>query len=432
MLGKFLNENEMKKIYKILTVSVLMFLSWSCDEIIQPPTPKPPVVETPLNSTTILYTQSNNFVAFDTKNLLNKAQGFTSLKVETTPQFGKMSFNKNGLLIYKADSTKAEGTETLIYKALNTDSNKDKRDTLKIIITTDFSKTPCNAGAIPDVFPVKINTPTILNVLRNDRFCSSIVDSTTLEVIEKPLLGTAVVENNRIKYTPKAGSEADDFFLYKICTGGTNPVCMITGVRIDVQGNTCRTILVPDILVINKNITNTQIIKVLDNDKVCDNYDKKSLKITVQPRFGTAIVNKNQEIEYTQTANKVALDELEYSIVDKDGKNPLRMLLGIIIREIPVCKADAKNGEMELSVTQVKDKEIEIPYGLYVAPCVEIKDINFEKQPDFGTIRIEGKKILYKLKSPTDLKERNDQFKFIVTTSNGETLKANFTIRIKK
>jgi hypothetical protein len=422
----------MRKICKILTISVLMFSSWSCDEIkeVPPVVPKPDVV--PLNSTTILYTQSNNFVAFDTKNLLNKAQGFTSLKVETTPQYGKMSFNKNGLLIYKADSTKAEGTETLIYKALNTDSNKDKRDTLKIIITSDFSKTPCNAGAIPDVFPVKINTPTILNVLRNDRFCSSIVDSTTLEIVEKPLLGTAIVENNRIKYTPKSGSEADDYFLYKICTGGTTPVCMIAGVRIDVQGNSCKTLLFPDLLIINKNVTNAQTIKVLDNDKICDNYDKKSLKITAQPRFGTAIVNKNQEIEYTQTANKVALDGLEYSIVDKDGKNPLRMLAEIIIREVPVCKGDAKNGEMELSVTQIKDKEIEIPYDLYVASCVEIKEVNFEKQPDFGTLRVDGKKIFYKLKSPTDLKERNDQFKFIVTTANGETLKANFTIRIKK
>ncbi len=409
-----------------------MFSSWACDEIKEVPEPKIFVAETPLNNTRIIYTQSNNFVAFDTKNLLDKAQGFTSLKVETTPQFGKMSFNKNGLLIYKADSTKAEATEILIYKALNADSNKDKRDTLKIIITSDFSKTPCNAGVIPDVFLVKINTSTILNVLRNDRFCSSIVDSTTLEIVEKPLLGTAVVENNRIKYTPKMGSEADDYFLYKICTGGTNPVCMIAGVRIDVQGNTCRTLLLPDLLIINKNTTNTQIIKVLDNDKICDNYDKKTLKITVQPRFGTAVVNKNQEIEYLQTANKSALDGLEYSILDKDGKNPLRMLAEIIIREVPVCKGDAKNGEMELSVTQTKDKEIEIPYSLYVASCVEIKDVNFEKQPDFGTLRIDGKKILYKLKSSTDLKERNDQFKFIVTTSNGETLKANFTIRIKK
>ena len=422
----------MKFFYNILIISLLLFSSWACDEIKEVPEPKIFVAETPLNSTTILYTQSNNFVAFDTKNLLDKAQGFTSLKVETTPQFGKMSFNKNGLLIYKADSTKAEGTEILIYKALNADSNKDKRDTLKIIITSDFSKTPCNAGAIPDVFPVKINTSTILNVLRNDRFCSSIVDSTTLEVIEKPLLGTAIVENNRIKYIPKTGSEADDYFLYKICTGGTNPVCMIAGVRINVQGNTCRTLLFPDFLIINKNTANTQIIKVLDNDKICDNYDKKTLKITVQPRFGTAIVNKNQEIEYTQTANKPAIDGLEYSILDKDGKNPLRMLAEIIIREVPVCKGDAKNGEMELSVTQTKDKEIEIPYSLYVALCVEIKEVNFEKQTEFGTLRIDGKKLLYKLKSPTDLKERNDQFKFIVTTSNGETLKANFTIRIKK
>jgi hypothetical protein len=422
----------MKKIYKILIISTLIFSSWACDEIKQVPDPKLFVVETPLNSTTILYTQSNNFAAFDTKNLLNKALGFTSLKIETTPQFGKMSFNKNGLLVYKADSTKAEGTEILIYKALNTNSNKDRRDTLKVIITTDFSKIPCNAGVIPDFFPVKINTPTILNVLKNDRFCSSILDSTTLEIIEKPVLGTAVVENNQVKYIPKTGSALDDFFLYRVCTGGTAPVCMIAGVRVDIQGNSCKTFLIPDLLIINKNNTNVHIIKVLDNDKICDNYDRKSLKITVQPRFGTAITNKNQEIEYTHTTNKVALDGLEYSISDRDGKNTLRMLVEVLIKEPPICKAESKNGEMELSVTQIKDKEIEIPYSLYVASCVEIKEVNFEKQPDFGTLRIDGKKILYKLKSPTDLKERNDQFKYVTTASNGETLKANFTIRIKK
>ena len=421
----------MKKLYKILTVSTLIFSLWACDEIKEiPPVVKPEV--TALNSNSMLYNHSNNFVAFDTKNLLNKVQGYTSLKVETIPKFGTLNFNKNGLLIYKADSTKAEATEILTYKALNTDSNKDKRDTLKIIITSDFSKTPCNAGVIPDVFPVKINTPTLLHVLKNDRFCSSILDSTTLEVVEKPLFGTAVVVNNRIKFTPKGGSEMDDYFLYRVCTGGTMPVCMIAGVRVDIQGNSCKTVLAPDLLIIYKNSLNAQTIKVLDNDKICDNYDKKSLNITVQPRFGTAIVNKNYEIEYIQTANKPALDGLEYSITDKNGKNPLKMLAEIYIREIPSCKAEIKNGEMELSVTQTKEKETEIPYGLSVAPCVEIKSVNFEVQPTFGMLRIEGKKILYKLKVPTDLKERNDQFKFIVTTANGEFLKANFTIKIKK
>ena len=422
----------MKNLYRIVTIMTLMFSLWACDEIKRVPDPKLSLVGTPLNSTTILYTQSNNFVAFDTKQLLSKVLGFTSLKVETAPQFGKMSFNKNGLLIYKADSTKAEGVELLVYKALNTDSKKDKRDTLKIIITSDFANTPCNAGVIPDFFPVKINTPTILDVLKNDRFCSSILDSTTLEIIEKPVLGTATIESNRVKYTPKVGSSLDDFFLYRVCTGGTNPVCMIAGVRVDIQGNSCRTFLIPDLLVSNKNNTNTHTIKVLDNDKICENYDKKSLRITVQPRFGAAIVNKSQEIEYTHTTNKAAVDGLEYSILDRDGKNPLRMLVEIYIRESPICKAESKNGEMELSVTQIKDKEIEIPYNLSIASCVEIKDVSFEKQPDFGTLRMDGKKIWYKLKSPTDLKERNDQFKYIVTTSNGETLKANFTIRIRR
>lgn len=418
-------------LHKILSISALSLLLWACDEIKTVPEPQTSTRETPLISAKILYTQPNNFVAFDSKNLLSKTLGFTSLKVESSPQFGKLTFNKNGLLIYKADSTKAEGEELLIYKALNTDSQKDKRDTLRIIITSDPTKIPCNAGIIPDFFTVKINTPTVLNVLKNDRFCNAILDSTTLQIIENPIFGTATVEQNRVKYVPKSGSENDDIFFYKVCTGGASPVCVIAGVRVDIQGTVCRSILFSDLLVINKNDNNTQIIKVLDNDKICDNYDRKSLKVTVQPKFGKAVVSKNQEIEYILTANKVGVDGLEYAITDKDGKNQLRMLVEIYIREIPVCKSEAKNGEMEVSIAQMKETEFEIPYDLFVTKCTEIQSVNFEKQPSFGTIRIDGKRIFYKLK-PADGKEHNDQFKYIITTNKGETLQANFTVKIKK
>lgn len=418
-------------LHKTLSISILSLLLWACDEIKSVPIPNPPIPEVPLVSSKVLYTQSNNYVAFDSKNLLSKTLGFTSLKVESSPQFGKLTFNKNGLLIYKADSTKVEGEELLIYKALNTDIQKDKRDTLIIIITADATKIPCNAGVIPDFFTVRMNTTTTLNVLKNDRFCNAILDSTTLQVIENPLFGTATIERNRVKYVPKSGSENDDYFLYKVCTGGASPMCMIAGVRVDIQGINCRSALLPDLLIINKTDNNTQTIKVLNNDKICDNYDKKSLKITVQPRFGKAVVNKNQEIEYTQTANKVGIDGLEYAIADKDGKNTLRMLVEIHIREIPVCKSDTKNGEMEVSVAQMKETEFEIPYNLFVTKCTEIQSVNFEKQPTFGTVRADSKRLFYKLK-PSDGKEHNDQFKYIVTTNKGETLQANFTVKIKK
>lgn len=418
-------------LHKSLIISILSLTLWSCDEIKSVPNPKPPTPDAPLVSAKILYTQPNNFVAFDSKNLLSKTLGFTSLKVESSPKFGILTFNKNGLLIYKADSTKAEGEELLIYKALNTDSRKDKRDTLKIIIISSLDKIPCNAGTIPDFFTVKLNTTTILNVLKNDRFCNAILDSTTLQIVANPLFGAATVEQNRVKYIPKSGSENDDFFLYRVCTDGAFPVCTIAGVRIDIQGNTCRSFLLPDLLIINKNNNNTQIIKVLDNDKVCDIFDRNSLKITKQPLLGKAVVNTSQEIEYSQTANRAGIDGLEYSVTSKDGKITLRMLVEIYIREIPVCKSDAKNGEMEVSVTQVKETEFEIPYDLYVTKCTEIKSVNFEEQPTFGTVRADGKRLFYKLK-PSDGKEHNDQFKYIVTTSSGEILQANFTVKIKK
>eukprot|EP01136_Pigoraptor_vietnamica_P032671 Opistho-1_new@94796 len=108
-----------------------------------------------------------------------------------------------------------------------------------------------------------------------------------------------------------------------------------------------------------------------------------------------------------------------------------KMFVEIFIRAIPTCKAYAKNGEMELSASQVKETEIEIPYRLYVSGCVNIKNISIETQPTYGMIRIEDKKLLYKLKQQ-DGKEYNDQFKYVVTSTNGEILKATFTIRIKK
>ena len=60
----------MKKLYKILIISTLIFLVWACDEIKQVPEPKPFIVEIPLNNTKISYNQSNNFVAFDTKKFI--------------------------------------------------------------------------------------------------------------------------------------------------------------------------------------------------------------------------------------------------------------------------------------------------------------------------------------------------------------------------
>ncbi|MES2520175.1 MAG: Ig-like domain-containing protein [Bacteroidota bacterium] len=423
----------MKKLLKILIFGILATLCWSCDEIKEVPSPviQNPTEEQPLINTKVLYTQPNNFVAFDTKYLLAKSLGFTSLKMETAPQFGIMSFSKTGLLIYKSDSTKPEATELLFYRAINTDAQKDKRDTLKIIITSDLSKIPCNAGAIPDFYSVKANTTSILNVLGNDRFCNAILDSTTLAIVETPIFGMAVIEKNRVIYTPRNGLYLDDIFLYRICTGGASPKCMIAGVRVDIAGASCKTFLIPDLLIVNKNNNNSQIIKVLDNDKICDNYDKSSLKITVQPRFGKVIVNKNSEIEYTQTANKAILDGFEYAITDKDGKNSLRAWVDVYIKEPIICKAEAKNGEMEVSAGQMKEMEFDIPYSLFLSSCVEVKEVNFEAQPNFGTLRIDGKRILYKLK-PSDGKEHNDQFKFIVLTINGETLKANFTVKIKK
>lgn len=406
-------------------------LIWACDEIKE----VAPVIK-PIDSTVTLiqnkdyYSPPNNFIAIDTKVLL-KSSGYASIKMESNPIYGRMSFSKTGYLVYKSDSTKNEVTEVLIYKMTNGDPTKEKRDTLKINITSDVSKIPCNAGAIPDFFTIKVNTPTVLDVLANDRYCNAIVDSSSFKIIDQALFGTATIQNNKVLYTPRSNYDQNDIFFYQICTKGTNPVCKVVGVKINIEGTTCRNNLVPDVLVIDKSDTTAKVIKVLDNDKICDNYDPKSLKITSQPVFGKAYVNANAEIVYSQNIKKECSDLLEYTIYDKNGANPQKMLVEVIIKKMPVCKPDLKNGQMEISASQVKDAEIEIPYFLYTSICTMIKDISIESQPTYGMIRIQDKKIFYKLKQQ-DGKEYNDQFKYVITTTNNDILKANFTIRIKK
>jgi Bacterial Ig domain len=414
----------------IFFITVLSWI-WACDEIKEvAPTTKPIDSTVTLIQNKDYYSPPNNFIAIDTKVLL-KSSGYASIKVENTPQYGKISFSKTGYLVYKSDSTKNEVTEVLIYKMMNGDPTKDKRDTLKINITSDASKIPCNAGAIPDFFTIKVNTSSILDVLANDRYCNAIVDSTSFQIIDKPVFGTAKIENNKVVYTPRNNYDQNDIFFYQICTKGTNPVCKVVGVRINIEGTTCRNILVPDVIVIDKNDTTSKIIKVLGNDKICDNYDPKSLKITSQPQYGKAVINTKAEIVYTQTSKKEGNDLFEYTIYDKSGANPQKMLVEVLIRTMPVCKTYIKNGQMEISASQLKDAEVEIPYFLYASYCTEIKDIKIESQPTYGMIRIEDKKLFYRLKQQ-DGKEYNDQFKYVVTTTNNEILKANFTIRIKK
>lgn len=420
----------MKLFLGIFLITVLSLI-WACDEIKEVAPPIKPVDSTvTLIQDKDFYSQPNNFIAIDTKSLL-KSSGYASIKMENTPVYGKMTFSKTGYLVYKADSTKSEVTEVLIYKMMNGNPAKDKRDTLRIHIAANISQVPCNAGAIPDVFTVKVNTSTLLDVLANDRYCNAIVDSSSFKIIEQPLFGTAVIQNNKVLYTPNNNLEQNDIFFYQICTKGTNPVCKVVGVKINIEGATCRNILVPDILVIDKNDTTAKVIKVLENDKICDNYDRKSLKISIPPQFGKAIVNANADIEYTQTANKEGNDLFEYMIYDKNGANPQKMVVQVIIRNTPECKPDVKNGQMEISASQVKDTEIEIPYFLYVSNCTVIKEISIESKPTFGMIRIQDKKIYYKLKQQ-DGKEYNDQFKYVITTTNNDILKANFTVRIKK
>jgi hypothetical protein len=172
----------------ILGLVFLIEALGSCDRIQQDVTPKP-IVDTSgeLLSNRVFYSDPKSTIAFDLKDFLKETKG-SSLTIVKNGELGKtILLPSQNLLLYQADSSVNAADDFFVLKTFNTETAKMRLDTFSVKINSDINALPCNAGAIPDFFEIN-NTGTtsqtfILNVLKNDRYCNAILDSTSLQVV---------------------------------------------------------------------------------------------------------------------------------------------------------------------------------------------------------------------------------------------------------
>ena len=175
-----------------------------------------------------------------------------------------------------------------------------------------------------DSYVIDEDQDSLLNVLLNDLDLDDDLDTSSIQILTPPLLGTAIIDTNgMIFYSPNANIYGNDTIIYSICDMSTpTPLCDTAIVVITILEVDDAPIAVDD------NVSTIEDIAVsffvLDNDYDYDNnIDTTSLTIISAPTNGIYLVGANGEITYTPNQFYTGTDTLQYNICDLTSPSPL-------------------------------------------------------------------------------------------------------------
>lgn len=431
-----------KRKFYVGLLGSLVWLLTACDVVKELPPPTGDLLETQIVEKRIFYTTPTAPVIID---LLGQAplQGTVSFRVDKLPGSGKVAFVSGSLLQYTPDSTVLDTEDYFVFWAKGQSLGAvpkpvEQRDTVRIRVRTDPNKIPCNAGAMPDFVRTELNKAVEIDVLDNDRFCNANLDKATLSIELAPRLGKAEIKNDQIVYTPKPGLRGVDMLLYRVCIGGTQPVCRSAMVRIEIAPEPptkCVNKPLPDAIWWLKLSKGSELlIDVLRNDIYCPEYNTP-IKIGKEPRNGTASIRDNKVLYNPEDSFK-GLDELTYLRCDKDGRNCIETPVRIFV-EVPVvnCQPFANRDEVMISLSKplpvsttapTPTGSVEVPVLANDRLCAEVKKLSIVVPPTQGRVVVDQFRVFY---FPKTGYIGDDQFQYQFTDEKGN--QATGLVRVK-
>ncbi len=161
------------------------------------------------------------------------------------------------------------------------------------------------------------DVPVTINVLLNDITTGTQIDSQSMQVVVKPMLGKdSITSDFMINYMPFLNESGIDSFMYQVCDTGISPKCDSTWVHVFIKSINDPPVAVDDHITTGINLPVP--IKPLNNDYDVDGaIDSGTLKIVSSPKHGLPSFNSNLHlIYYTPDNNFVGMDTIKYGISD--------------------------------------------------------------------------------------------------------------------
>ncbi|GAB3517319.1 hypothetical protein GCM10027442_36430 [Emticicia fontis] len=292
-----------------------MFAVISCDVAKEDTIPPGIVDENPAN---IFYTLQENNLTIDPTAFAELKEA-TSLSISQLPKHGEAKFIQNGFIFYHATDKLA--TSDAFSVEGKTSTGGSITEEVRINFVSNPAELPCYAGALGDNAKAEPEKVVEVNVLLNDKTCSSF-ESNSLTIEIPPKYGKVEVVNQKIVYTAAKDYVGDDIFFYRVgINTKKNPVASVD-MKIT-ESNECTSGIVDDIINILSYTPNTELqLDVLQNDKLCALYKDAELKIVTNPTVGTLRIDKTMGtrpmILYKLTAAYKGQQSFEYALYRSD------------------------------------------------------------------------------------------------------------------
>lgn len=222
-----------------------------------------------------------------------------TLSVTQPTTKGKLTELGVGLLRYAPNDRNASTRDAFEFTVYSESHEILRKDTVVIIVEPDSTKLPCGLYPKDDyVSNYKGGSPLTIDVLANDNLCG--VDSLDLllnvyyqeNTNSGPHHGTAAVVNNKILYTPGPSYTTGDTLIYRVQSRLSRTDVGFGYVYIGAStiSPPCTFTLRADTIQINPDTlqADTVLLRVFNNDILCDSLFGYQLSIAKAPLYGQA------------------------------------------------------------------------------------------------------------------------------------------------
>ncbi len=246
---------------------------------------------------------------------------------------GTLAFDSDGTFTYTPDDD-FNGNDSFTYEV----SDGELTDTATVNITI----APVNDAPVAndDTVTMDEDTSVTIDVLGNDDDVEG--DDLTISSITQPSNGTALVQDNKVDYTPDANFNGTDSFTYEVSdgNGGTDTATVNIMVNDVPEPNTAPEAEDDNYSVDEDIVLNVAAPGFLANDDDAED-DTLSATLDVDVTSGTLAFNSDGSFTYTPDANFNGTDSFTYEVSDGLDSDTATVTITVNpINDAPVANDD--------------------------------------------------------------------------------------------
>lgn len=355
-----------------------------------------------------------------------------TVKIVDDPLHGKVCVDiVEGKVKYTRESHISSKEDTFTYKVSDAEGAPSNIATVTITFRPGQENTPPVANN--DTASIECNEKSIqIEVLTND--IDNEDGTPSLDNITKPPEhGDALINGDKIQYTPEGGFSGTDYFVYQVIDTGGLKDTAIVNVTVDPCQENNEPVAVNDTATMNES-EKSIVIKVLKNDYDPDgDIDNTTVKIVDDPIHGKVCVDIIEgKVKYTRNADFISgSDSFTYTVNDTEDatSNVATVTINVNgghVNDPPVAINDtasvSENNNVVIINVTANDYDID--------GVIDPATVNIVSDPSYGSVSVDPitGNITYTL-------NQNfigvDIFKYTVNDSEGATSNiATVTIQV--